>query len=102
MEIILERLVLIFQSDSLGDFHVKHVIDMKRPYSVFAPFPVMFARTERGVTLVFSVDCPPPACMSFSILVSLFFAVCPLLLDCGPVFLFLCRPYQYRFPILPR
>ena len=46
MEIILERLVLIFQSDSLGDFHGKVVIDMKRPYSVFARFPVMFARTE--------------------------------------------------------
>ena len=83
MEIILERLVLIFQSDSLGDFHGKVVIDMKRPYSVFARFPVMFARTERGVTLVFSVDGPRPACMSFKKLISLRFQFFPVLRTSG-------------------
>jgi hypothetical protein len=92
VEIIFERLVVVLQSDSLYDFHWEVVMDTKCPYSVFTRFPVIFARTERGVALVFS-DGPRPACRSFKKLISLRFQFFPVLLDFRWVFRFLRRPY---------
>ena len=57
VEIIFQSLV-VFQSDSLCDFHWEVVMDVKCPYSVFARFPVMFVRTERGMTLCFCCRWP--------------------------------------------
>src|SRR5437899_12525689 len=98
VEIIFQSLV-VFQSDSLCDFHWEVVMDVKCPYSVFARFPVMFARTERGMTLVFAVDGPRPACRSFKKLISLRFQLFPVLLDLRWVFRFLRRPYLDCFKV---